>query len=89
VRGCVGVNLTAFAPARDVSNLWPRPILYIHGEQDEIIPFRRGQNLFDFTSQPKYHIWYPKGSHNDIVADEAAAAIVEEFFRSAKSVPVI
>jgi len=84
-----GVNLTAFAPARDVSNLWPRPILYIHGEQDEIIPFRRGENLFDFTSQPKYHLWYPKGSHNDIVADEAAAAIVEEFFRSAKSVPVI
>jgi len=84
-----GVNLTAFAPAREVTHLWPRPILYIHGQQDEIIPFPRGQNLFDFTSQPKYHIWFPKGSHNDIVTDEAAAAIVAEFFRSAKSVPVI
>jgi len=84
-----GVNLTAFAPAREVSNVWPRPILYIHGKQDEIIPFARGENLFDFTSQPKYHLWYPKGAHNDIVADEAAAAIVAEFFRTAKSVPVI
>ena len=84
-----GVNLTAFAPARDVSRLWPRPILYIHGREDDIIPFARGQNLFDFTPQPKYHLWYPKGSHNDIVSDEAAAEIVAEFFRSAKSVPVI
>jgi fermentation-respiration switch protein FrsA (DUF1100 family) len=84
-----GVDLTAFAPAREVSNLWPRPILYIHGREDDIIPFRRGQNLFDFTPQPKYHLWYPQGTHNDIVSDEAAAEIVAEFFRRAKSVPVI
>ena len=79
----------AFAPAREVANVWPRPILYIHGRQDEIIPFERGINLFEFTSQPKYHVWYPKGTHNDIVADEAAAEIVAEFFRNAKAVPVI
>jgi fermentation-respiration switch protein FrsA (DUF1100 family) len=84
-----GTNLTAFAPAREVSHLWPRPILYIHGQQDDIIPFRRGQNLFDFTPQPKYHLWYPSGTHNDIVSDEGAAEIVVEFFRGAKSVPVI
>jgi uncharacterized protein len=84
-----GVNLTAFAPAREVANLWPRPILYIHGQQDEIIPFERGENLFNFTPQPKYRLWYPRGKHNDIVADEAAAEIVAEFFRRAKAIPVI
>ena len=84
-----GVNLTTFAPAREVSRVWPRPILYIHGREDEIIPFARGQNLFDFTPQPKYHLWYPKGTHNDVVSDDAAAEIVVEFFRSAKAVPVI
>jgi fermentation-respiration switch protein FrsA (DUF1100 family) len=84
-----GVNLTAFAPAREVSGLWPRPILYIHGREDDIIPFARGRNLFDFTPHPKYHLWYPQGSHNDIVSDEAAAEVVAEFFRSAEALPVI
>jgi fermentation-respiration switch protein FrsA (DUF1100 family) len=84
-----GVNLTSFAPARDVANVWPRPILFIHGQQDEIIPFVRGHNLFDFASQPKFYLWYPKGTHNDIVADEPAAGVVAEFFRRAKAEPVI
>jgi fermentation-respiration switch protein FrsA (DUF1100 family) len=84
-----GINLTAFAPARDVANVWPRPILFIHGQQDQIIPFRRGENLFDFAAQPKYRLWYPQGSHNDIVTDETAAEVVAEFFRRAKPVPVI
>jgi fermentation-respiration switch protein FrsA (DUF1100 family) len=84
-----GADLTAFAPAREVANVWPRPVLLIHGEQDEIIPFARGRNLYDFTAQPKYYLWYPKGTHNDIVADEPAAEVVRKFFREAKAVPVI
>ena len=48
-----------------------------------------GRTSSSSRSQPKYHLWYPKGSHNDIVEREPAAAIVVEFFRNAKSIPVI
>lgn len=85
----LGTDLTAFAPAREVAQVWPRPILFIHGQRDEIIPFRRGRNLFDFASQPKYHLWYRQGSHNDIVSDEDAARVVAEFFHQAEPVPII
>ena len=33
----MGTNLGAFNPAALAPKLWPRPILIIHGEQDEII----------------------------------------------------
>jgi fermentation-respiration switch protein FrsA (DUF1100 family) len=85
----VGTDITAFAPARVAPDVWPRPILFIHGEQDQVIPFARGQALFDAAAQPKYRIWFEKGSHNDIVSNESAAAIVVEFFRTATAVPVI
>ncbi|HYO11220.1 MAG TPA: alpha/beta hydrolase [Tepidisphaeraceae bacterium] len=85
----VGADLLDYAPARDIPRVWPRPILLIHGQRDEVIPFARGRTLLEAASQPKYHLWYPEGSHNDIVADEPAARIVLEFFRQARAVPVI
>jgi alpha-beta hydrolase superfamily lysophospholipase len=84
-----GANLRDFAPARDVQKVWPRPILFIHGEKDEIIDFERGKNLFDAAPQPKYYIWFPDGGHNEIVTNEAAARIVLEFVRTASPRPVI
>ena len=84
-----GADLIHYSPAKDAANLWPRPILYIQSETDEIIDFQRGQSLLDATSQPKYHLWYPRGSHNDILNDESAAKVVEEFLRTATSQPVI
>lgn len=84
-----GADLAAFAPGRDACNLWPRPILVIHGQHDQIIPFARGQALYDAASHPRYRLWYEKGTHNDIVSDESAAGIVLEFFRTAAPLPVI
>src|SRR5439155_16973965 len=50
-----GVNLSAWSPKQEVARVWPRPILFIHGQMDEIIPFERGRALFESASQPKYH----------------------------------
>ena len=41
--GQSGADLLHYSPARDAAALWPRPILLIHGERDEIIDFSRGQ----------------------------------------------
>src|SRR4051812_21403981 len=84
-----GVNLSAWSPRQIVPRVWPRPVLFIHGQMDEIIPFERGHELFDAASQPKYHAWFPQGSHNDIISNDAAAAIVLQFFKVAAPVPVI
>ena len=84
-----GTNLSGYAPARDIQHIWPRPVMILHGERDDIIDFARGESLLDAASQPKYHIWFIEGGHNDIIADDAAAKIVTEFFRRAEAVPVI
>src|SRR5205807_4773815 len=53
----VGANLSRFSPAHDVDRLWPRPLLVIHGKDDEIISFEHGERLFDSATQPKFFLW--------------------------------
>jgi fermentation-respiration switch protein FrsA (DUF1100 family) len=83
-----GSNLTAFAPAQLVADVWPRPILIIHGRRDEIISFDHGESLYEHAYQPKYSLWLD-GDHNEIVGSEAAGRVVVEFFKVAEPVPVI
>lgn len=85
----VGTSLRAYAPADDIRHIWPRPVMILHGERDDVIDFARGESLLDAASQPKYHIWFIEGGHNDIITDDAAARIVVEFFRRAEALPVI
>ena len=85
----VGANLGHFQPARYVRDLWPRPILVIHGMRDQIIPFDRGQRLFKAASFPKQNLWLPTEGHNEIIDDEDAANTVREFFDTAMPMPVI
>jgi uncharacterized protein len=84
-----GVDLKGISPQRTISQLWPRPILFIHSEMDEIIPIERGRALYDAATLPKYYVWFPKGTHNEMIDDETAARIILEFFRAAGPVPVI
>jgi uncharacterized protein len=85
----VGVNLDNFKPAQLVRDLWPRPILVIHGMRDAIIPFECGERLFDAAFFPKEHLWLPGDDYNDVTSDDDAADAVREFFATAKSMPVI
>ncbi|HEY1629387.1 MAG TPA: alpha/beta hydrolase [Tepidisphaeraceae bacterium] len=85
----VGVNLDNFKPAQLVRDLWPRPILVIHGMRDALIPFECGERLFDAAYFPKEHLWLPGDDYNDVTSDDNAAAAVREFFATAKSMPVI
>ena len=41
------------------------PVLVMHGEADEIIPFRHGQTLYQAASEPKSFLWVPDAGHND------------------------
>jgi len=85
----VGADLSHFSPATLVHALWPRPIMVIHGVDDQIIAFDRGRSLFDNAQQPKARMWIDRAGHNDIINDENVATRVREFFQNAHPVPVI
>jgi fermentation-respiration switch protein FrsA (DUF1100 family) len=54
-----------FPNARDIRNVHC-PLLVIHGEADEVIPFRHGQKLFAIANQPKQFVGFPGAGHNDL-----------------------
>ena len=43
------------------------PKLFIHGDRDEIVPFRLGQNLFKLAPGPKFFYAVPGAGHNDLL----------------------
>jgi len=81
-----GTHLSKFAPVRSLDRIAPRPIMFIHGTDDTIIPFPRGEALYNAASQPKYRLWIQKGDHNEIINDQGTGKIVSEFFKTAISV---
>lgn len=44
------------------------PVLVMHGERDEVIPFRHGEALFAAANEPKRSFWVPAAMHNDFTA---------------------
>ncbi|CAN5883173.1 alpha/beta hydrolase [soil metagenome] len=42
------------------------PVLVIHGTNDEVIPFRHGQRLYDAAPGPKQSLWVDGARHNDV-----------------------
>ncbi len=44
------------------------PVLVMHGEADEVIPFRHGEALFAAAKEPKRALWIPGAHHNDFGA---------------------
>lgn len=60
------------------------PLLVIHGDADEIVPFSQGQSVFNAANPPK-EIWrIPGAHHNDLlyVAGEAYVARLRAFYAS-------
>jgi abhydrolase domain-containing protein 17 len=43
------------------------PVLVIHGEADDIIPFQHGQRLYASAPEPKQFLWIPGAGHNDFM----------------------
>ena len=41
------------------------PVLVMHGQADEIIPFHHGQKLYEAAPDPKAFLWVPEAGHND------------------------
>lgn len=57
-----------FDPVRNVYRISPRPILFLNGEKDRIVPPAAAQALFDAAHEPKEIKWYPT-DHLDLAPD--------------------
>jgi uncharacterized protein len=84
-----GTNLNRFSPADLVSRLWPRPILIIHSQGDELIPWDQGEALYRAASYPKDYYWLDNKTHKQTMLDESVARYVLRFLQSAQPIPVI
>jgi fermentation-respiration switch protein FrsA (DUF1100 family) len=81
-----GGGLDNGSPLRDVARVWPRPVMFIHGQSDRFVPFAAGRNLYDHALQPKYHFWVPKADEKQVAEDPAVSQAVRLFFEYAKTV---
>ncbi len=41
------------------------PVLVMHGQADQTIPFQHGQRLYDAAPEPKMSLWIAEAGHND------------------------
>jgi len=57
------------------------PLLVLHGERDEVVPFAQGRRVFDAAPEPKRFFAIPGASHNDtyLVGGEAYWRALREF----------
>ena len=42
------------------------PKLFIHGTEDEVIPFWHGEALYEMANPPKSNLWVQQGKHNNV-----------------------
>jgi fermentation-respiration switch protein FrsA (DUF1100 family) len=56
------------------------PLLFFHGERDEIIPLKLGRSLFDAAPEPKWFSEFPGAGHNDLV-DTAGSSYRERLHK--------
>ena len=67
----LGASLASLVPARfDSERKITRlqaPLLFFHGDRDEIVPYDLGRQLFDAAPEPKAFETIPGAGHNDTV----------------------
>jgi hypothetical protein len=73
--GKTGASLVTdeFAPKDLVAKLAPVPVLVIHGEADEVVPFAEGETLAAAAHEPKQFWKVPGGRHNDLLERDGGA----------------
>jgi len=83
-----GVDLSSISPGDHIADIWPRPVMIVHGANDEIIPFAHGKRLYDKAFSPRESV-FTGGTHNGVLDDPAIVARIVEFVLHAQPVPVI
>lgn len=81
-----GANLSSFSPAECARQLWPRPVLLIHGRGQCFVPYTQEMSLYQAMSQPKQQFW-PSDNYSASTArlrksrGRGEAKLISELFR--------
>jgi fermentation-respiration switch protein FrsA (DUF1100 family) len=54
-----------------------RPLLVMHGDNDQTVPEYMGQRVFEAAPGPKMYVSFPNGGHSDINTDLVVPAITQ------------
>ena len=68
-------------PSVDNIKYYQGPVLISHGDQDEIVPYTLGQQLFEAANDPKKFVTIRGGGHNDAYSADYARAL-QDFLRA-------
>ena len=77
-----GINPLALDAKALLAQAKPRPLLFVHGEDDPIVPLNRMRELFAAAAEPKRQIVLPKRGHGSFydVPDDTYAKGLLDFF---------
>lgn len=85
----VGTDLVHFSPASSIKQLWPRPLLVIHGLNDDVIPFEHGERLYEAAYEPKRRVWLTAEDYTQSLSSKEALMELRKFFDEAIPIPAI
>lgn len=73
--GQLGANLITdeLSPAGYIKKIKNTPILIIHGDRDEVVPFSQGERLFSLANEPKTLFNVKDGRHGDSLSRDNGA----------------
>jgi len=73
--GDLGANITTsqWSPVAHVADLAPVPLLIVHGENDEVVPFAQARRLHAAAAEPKSFFHVANGRHGDALARDNGA----------------
>lgn len=70
-----------YSPAASIKALSPIPVLFIHGEQDQIVPLHHSQRLYESAGDPKQLWVVPDSGHIQAVRDKTMRRRLAEFLQ--------
>jgi uncharacterized protein len=59
-----GADISSARPVDVIGSISPRPILLVHGANDEIVSWMNGYRNYHAAGEPKQIVWVPEGGHN-------------------------
>jgi len=75
VAGELGAELISdeFSPKDSISKITETPLLVVHGQKDQVVPFAQGKQLFDLANEPKTLFDVEEGTHGDALSRDEGA----------------
>jgi len=80
-----GVDIRQVRPIESIATLSPRPVLLVHGEQDDTLPVQNSRDLYAAAHDPKALYLIPGAHHADLfeVGGEGYAQRIVAFMQTA------